>query len=73
MEIYTLTRMSEVVNEIDQKLDAGKLNITVFETLWVGLRKEECWYWQSGVPHCYSGWHAGYPTRTGGLSDKKCY
>jgi len=24
----------------------------------------------TGVPHCYSGWHAGHPKRTGGLSDE---
>jgi len=49
MEIYTITRMSEVVNDIDRKTDAGKLNITDNEKLWVGLQKGDCWYWHSGV------------------------
>jgi hypothetical protein len=69
MEIYTNVRMSEIVNDIDVQLKAGKLTVGLNETLWVGLRKNDCWLWNSGVTHCYSGWHNGYPTHSGGLSE----
>jgi len=69
MEIYTAARMSQTVDDMDVKLKAGKLKIDLDETLWVGLEKDGCWHWHSGAAHCYSGWHAGFPTPTGGLCD----
>jgi hypothetical protein len=67
MEIYTQARMSHIVDDIDVKLKEGKLKVDLDETLWVGLRKNECWHWNSDVAHCYSGWHIGYPTPQGGM------
>ena len=31
------------------------------ETFWIGLRKKECWFWNSNTPVCFRGWHKGYP------------
>ena len=70
IEIYSQARMSQTVDDIDEKLKAGKLKVGLDETLWVGLRKKDCWVWQSDKPHCYSGWHMGYPTATGGIYEK---
>jgi hypothetical protein len=63
--------MSEVSAYIKKKKKNSQLKLAINETLWVGLKKDECWHWKSDVALCYNGWHAGYPTESGGLFERR--
>jgi hypothetical protein len=55
-EMPVLPKMEEVVEYVDKEKD-----FSINETFWIGLKKEECWMWNSGVPQCFDGWHEKYP------------
>ncbi len=61
-EMPLLPKMEEVVDYVEETKD-----FAINETFWIGLKKEECWYWiTNDVPQCFDGWHAGYPSDNGG-------
>ncbi len=56
--------MIDVINYVN-KYGKPKVN----ETFWIGLRKKECWVWNSNTPVCYKAWHKKYPKDgEGGIS-----
>jgi len=35
---------------------------------WIGLRRYECWVWNSDTPVCYKNWIEKHSNKTGGFS-----